>query len=416
MTKLQEKADELKAKQKKLATVFDEAGPERDFTLVKSLGDIDSKAKVDKVREMSKELNDLVDELKKLQDIDKADQQMALIEKFLTTPASPYLPPVQGHERKTLGRLFTESDVYKSVVDIKSQKVNAREFTVNLPEVGMKALFEDSAGWPPQSLRIPGLVIPFATRPIQVLDLIPPGTTTYLVIKYMLETTFTNAAAETAEAGQYPEAALALTEETSNVEKLAVTLPVTDEQLADVPQAESYINMRLPFMLRQRLDGQILVGNGVAPNLQGIVNTPNVQIYAQAGADSMEDAIFKSITQVRFTGWANPNAVVIHPLDWQSIRLHRTTEGMYIWGFPGEAVPDRIWGLPVAMGSALSQGTAVIGDFANFCQLFERTGIDIQVGYVNDDFIKGRRAIRGDTRQAFVVYRPAAFCLATGLV
>lgn len=40
-----------------------------------------------------------------------------------------------------------------------------------------------------------------------------------------------------------------MTERESNVRKIGVWLPVTDEQLDDVAQAESYVNARLPFMI-----------------------------------------------------------------------------------------------------------------------------------------------------------------------
>jgi HK97 family phage major capsid protein len=86
----------------------------------------------------------------------------------------------------------------------------------------------------------------------------------------MEETTFTNSAAETAEGGTYPESALALTERSTPVQKITTFIPVTDEQLEDVPQIQGYLNNRLPFMVRQRLDLQILTGNGTTPNLRGL--------------------------------------------------------------------------------------------------------------------------------------------------
>ena len=56
-----------------------------------------------------------------------------------------------------------------------------------------------------------------------------------------------------------------------------------------------------------------------------------------------------------------------------------------------------------------------MGDFANFAALVNRRGIDLQVGYVNDDFRKGRKSIRADMRTVVIWYRAAAFCLVAGL-
>ena len=133
-----------------------------------------------------------------------------------------------------------------------------------LPE--MKADFTlQVQGWAPENIRT-GRVVLDATRPIQAIDIFPPGQTDQHSVVYMEETTFTPAAAERAESAAYAEATFELTERTSRVRSIGASVPVTDEQLADVPAVRSYLNQRLTFGVRQRLDGQILVGNGTAPN------------------------------------------------------------------------------------------------------------------------------------------------------
>ena len=63
-------------------------------------------------------------------------------------------------------------------------------FSVLLEDVNIKTLFETGAGFAPQSVRS-GLIVPAATRPIEILDLIPSHPITQAVDKYMLETTHT---------------------------------------------------------------------------------------------------------------------------------------------------------------------------------------------------------------------------------
>lgn len=157
----------------------------------------------------------------------------------------------------------------------------------------------------------------------------------------MEETTRNQAAAETAEGGAYAESSFALTEKTSPVRKITDSLPVTDEQLEDVAQAQSYINSRLTFGLRQRLDGQVLVGNAVGSNLRGLKNVAGIQTQAK-GTDPVPDTFFKAMTKVRLGGRAIPTHHVMHPTDWQNVRLLRTTDGIYIWGNPSEAGPERM--------------------------------------------------------------------------
>ena len=277
----------------------------------------------------------------------------------------------------------------------------------------LKTLFQTSAGWEPESTRI-GRLVDAVTRPIQVIDIIPGGQTGQASIVYMEETTRTHGAAERAEAAAYAESTFALEEKTSPVRSIGDSVPVTDEQLADVPQVQSYLNQRLAFGVRQRLDGQILNGDGTAPNLRGILNTTGIQTVAK-GSDPVPDAIYKALTKIRVTGRAMPSHVLVHPNDWQAVRLLRTSDGLYIWGSPSESGPERIWGLPVVQTDALTENTALVGDFPNFCQLFERQGLDVRLGFVNDDFTKGKQTIRAGMRVAFLVYRATSFSTITGI-
>ncbi len=408
---LKEAKERLEAKRKSLATVFDEAGPDMDFTKVKSVSGNPFEIAA-AVREMNTELTDLAKAYEDLNAVDRAQRNVK----------SAGLSGEQrgesgdgatggGNDRKGLGHksfgeLFTASDAYK----LKQGRVGP-ESTL---DVDIKTLMTTAAGWTPEVDRT-GRIVPFATRPLQVADLIPQNETTQTAIQYMEETTFTNAAAEILEGGTYPEAALALTERSALVRKIAVFLPVTDEQLEDEPQVRGYIDNRLPFMVRQRLDAQILTGNGTAPNLMGILNVVGIQTQAK-GTDPTPDAIYKAIVKVEVTGQAIANGVVMHPNDWQDIRLLRTADGIYIWGNPSDAGPERIWGLQVVRAQAETENTALVGDFANFSELAIRRGVDVQVSNSHSTyFVEGKQAIRADMRAALVIYRPTAFCTVTGI-
>jgi HK97 family phage major capsid protein len=404
---LTEVEGKLKAKQDELGKIFAEAGETIDLSKVKSIsGATDSKSVAEYIRNLNTECGDLAKEAEGLREVKKAAEAAARAaergEPGATEPGDGAAKGAERAEVKSLGELFTESKAY-------TDKGAQAELGISL-----KTLMTTSAGWAPEVLRT-GKVVDFATRPIQVVDLIPQTTTSQAALKYMEETTFTNNAAEAAEGGTYAESALALTEKTSPVEKVATWLPVTDEQLEDEQQARGYVNNRLPFMLRQRLDGQILVGDGAAPNLRGVNNVVGIQTQAK-GADPTPDAVYKALVKVQTTGQALPNAFVTNPLDWQDVRLLRTVDGIYIWGNPSEAGPERIWGLQVVQAQAQTQNTGVVGDFANFSELSVRRGVDVQVTNSHSTFfVEGKQAIRADIRVALVFYRPAAFCTVTGI-
>lgn len=407
---LTEAQGKLDTARKALKGVFDEAGPTLDMALVKSV-DGDNAAKVEWVRAKNAEIDDHAKTVEGLLELAKVAQGVkdAEGEAERARKGAERGDGSDGKrsvEAKSLGEMFTGSQAFKG-------KQGAVGPEAHL-DIEVKTLMTSTGGWVPETFRT-GKVVEYATRPIQIIDLIPAGSTVQSSVVYMEETTFTNNAAETAEGGQFPEAALALTEQTSPVRKISVWLPVTDEQLEDEPQVRGYINNRMPFMLRQRLDSQILVGNGTAPNLRGYLNTTGIQTQAK-GADPIPDAIYKAMTKVKVTGRAMPDGAVFHPTDWQTVRLLRTADGIYIWGSPSEAAPARIWGLPVAESDAITLGTALVGDFQNFSELTTRRGVDVQVSNSHGTFfIEGKQAVRADVRVAVVVYRPAAYCTATGL-
>jgi len=243
----------------------------------------------------------------------------------------------------------------------------------------------------------------------------PSGRTSQNAIAYMEETTTTNAAAETSEAGQKPESALAFTERTSNVRKIATFLPITSEVMEDAPMMEDYINTRLQQFVAYREDSQLLKGDGIAPNLRGLINTPGIQTQAK-GADPTPDAVHKAITKVATGSFLTADGVVMHPNDWQDIRLLRTADGIYIWGSPAEAGPARIWGLNVTLTTTITEGTALVGAFRAAAQVFRRSDIAMSVSDSHADFFQyNKLAIRVEERLALVVFRPSGLCTVTGI-
>jgi HK97 family phage major capsid protein len=408
---LKEKEDALAAKRAELSGIFKEAGQEMDLTKVKSIKGttVDKAAHIRKLNDEQTELGKEVDDLRAVQKA--AERTRVANERGLDDGAgeagSDHGPSAGSRPAaKSFGQLFVESQAYKG----KQGPVGP---TAHI-DVELKTVMSTTAGFAPEVLRT-DRVVEFATRPIQVADIIPQTETTQSAVQYMEETTFTNAAAETAEAGAYQEAALAFTEQSSLVRKIAVFLPVTDEQLEDEPRIRGIIDNRLGFMVRQRLDLQILVGNGTAPNLRGILNVVGIQTQAK-GTDPTPDAVYKAIVKVEVTGQAMANAVVFHPNDWQDVRLLRTADGIYIWGNPSDAGPERIWGLRVVRAQALTENTGLVGDFANFSELTVRRGVDVQISNSHDVFfVNGKQAIRADMRVALVIYRPAAFATVTGI-
>jgi HK97 family phage major capsid protein len=215
-------------------------------------------------------------------------------------------------------------------------------------------------------------------RQLTILDLIPTSQTTSNTIEYVREKTFTNNAAEVAEAtattgttGTKPESVLNFELATSPVQTIAHWIPVTNQMLADAPQIRGIIDNRLIYGLNQRLETEILGGNGTPPNLLGILNTPLIQTLGLAagatygGQATVVDAAFAAMVQIQVTGLANPNGFVFNPVDWAAVRLMRESAvtgnvnpGGYLYGPPSVAGPMTLWGRPVVEAVGMTLNTS----------------------------------------------------------
>lgn len=391
-------------RRKALSEVFAEAGKAIDLALVKSVA-----GGKDAVLEFIRTTNEELDELGT-----KQAEQNAIVK--AAGFASQYEHTDEAADadsfRQTTKGLGTQ---FVNSAALKNRPRSGDSATAEV-KVDVKTLMTTAAGWGPESTRDQSRVVDFATRPAQITDVVPSMPWNQAAYKYMEETTFTNNAAGTAEGGTYGEAALVYTERSVIVEKVTVWIPVTDEQLEEVPWLEARLNERLPFMIRQTVDGYLYNGSGTTPVFRGVTNVVGIQTQAK-GADPVFDTILKGATKVRTTGFASPNAVLLHATDLQNLRLTRTADGLYILGNPADAgVVQRIWGMLPVEHTIGAAGTGVVGDFANYSELLIRAGIEIKVSNSHSTFfIEGKQAIRADMRCTAAWTRPTAFCTLTGL-
>lgn len=417
MKKKYEINEAMQARRKRLVELFD-GYDKPDFKMtteeaeeadrlngeLKQLGEeYDAAAKLDAIAENAKRMK---------QDIDNPAQR--------DRDREANNPDHKDEAPKTAGDLFTESDVYRA-----TKGLSRRQFGVSMNDFDLtkylrerKTVLSTGAGFAPAPVRSDTVVLSAQRRPV-VADLIPQDPTSLSAIYYMEETTFTNNAAAVAESGPKPEAALAYTQRTQNVEVIAVTLPVTNQQLDDVPTIRALIDGRLTLMVEIAEETELLSGNGTSPHLQGFLTKSGIQTQAR-GSDPAPDAVLKAMTKVTIgsggTGSdATPSGMIFHPTDWQNIRLLRTADGIYIWGSPADAGPERIWGMPVVKTVAMTLGTGLTGDFQLFSHISRRMGLVIDVGWVNDQFLKNQQTIRAEERLSLEIYRAAAFCTITGL-
>jgi HK97 family phage major capsid protein len=100
---------------------------------------------------------------------------------------------------------------------------------------------------------------------------------------------------------------------------------------------------------------------------------------------------------------------ILHPDDWESIELTKTSEGAYVFANPLALAGPTLWGRPVIATAAQTAGEFTLGAFNMAAQIFDREDITVEIATENeDDFVNNRVTIRGEERLALAIHRPEA--------
>ena len=387
----------------------------------------------DKIKwaEMNDEAKALADSVKEQQIFEKEMEENAeAIEAGKTVNPLPIHEEKQ-EEPKGLSKQVRESRAFKEYTE-NGQLNIASQIKWN-PLLETKTLLDEASAYPPAVTRS-DLIIPTALRnPNTVIDLFSVIPTTQFQYKYLEETTFTNNAAEVAEGGAFGESALAFTEKTENIRKIGVSIPVTEELLADVASVNGYLDSRLRTMLQLRLDDVLIGGSGVAPVIKGILNVSGINTFnfsSYSGNLGRIGQIYQAITEIRKDAFLEPDAILMHPSDWNDVVTAVTadfngdaTKGiagkdpLFVGaGMFGSGVTPSLWGVRVVPTSAIAEGTVLVGVFGGglAAHIVSREGMEVAMSDSHSDFFtKDKVMMKASMRVGFPVYRPAAFCSIT---
>jgi HK97 family phage major capsid protein len=162
---------------------------------------------------------------------------------------------------------------------------------------------------------LPLVSLPF--RPLALRDVVTVIQADSPVMNYPKVTGYTNAAVEVAEAtntstGTKPESALALALGTSIASTIAHWMPITRQALADAPQLRDLIDAFLLNGLTQRLEDEMISGNGTPPNMQGIHGTSGLS--TQSFVTDNLTTLRKALTKAQITPiFVEPSRVFDEP-------------------------------------------------------------------------------------------------------
>lgn len=243
--------------------------------------------------------------------------------------------------------------------------------------------------------------------PLTIRSQIPTINVVDGTVRALRELAWTNDAAETAEGAVKPESDITFAPYNVVVETVAHWIKVSNQLLADAPAVVSYIDTRLRDGLAQRIERQLLLGDGTTPNLSGLTDAGNFTAFtATSGANLVE-----SINKAKYQLWAignAPDTVIVNPADWGAMELARegAGTGAYLYGAPGTHGGMSPFGVNVVLSNHMAAGSFLIGNLRGSATIYQRQGAVVEMGFVNDDFTRNLVTIRAEERLGLGVDRP----------
>jgi len=402
MATLREMRAEKAQKSEDLAKIFDS---------IKDMSELSS----DQKEEIKKRNDELAELGSKITELTEYEEMKAANKEELDSSKKVSGMPVYGEpevdEPKSLGQQFLESNAYKSFVD---------HGIKNIP-METKATVTTSV-WTRDTIyqQVIPAIEPDPNPVLDLIDSINTDQTTY----YFLQETATNNAAETAEGNAAPEDAFSYSAVTAPVAKFITTLPITAELLEDQAGARAYFDGRLANHVLQRLEAQVIRGNGTTPNIKGIANQTGINVITYTAGDYPSSVggklrtILEGIKDVEVNGKLAPDAIVMSPAAYEALAGQVDGNENFMLGASAFAGSPTIWGLPVVkssqIGGAVSSSTDVIlGKFGGGLAVNHvfRRGMELQISdsAADGDFGKDILTVKASLRYALAVYKPQAF-------
>jgi HK97 family phage major capsid protein len=256
--------------------------------------------------------------------------------------------------------------------------------------------------------RIPG-VIAGQSRSLDLFGVIGVSQCSGNTVEGARESLFTNAAAETSEGETKPESTITVEPMQFLVCTIAHILKVGRQALEDSGALGTYLNQRMTFGVRSRLEQQIVVGNGTSPNISGILNAGNFTAAEAQSGEALQQFVRRQKSVLRNLGVAERDMIVVlNPDDWSDYELSITSTDLNLAALIAAGVPPSLWRLPVVESSSVTVGTAIVMA-ASAVQLYEREGVIVQLFEQDADNVsKNLITVRAEGRFALGVYQPWA--------
>lgn len=248
-------------------------------------------------------------------------------------------------------------------------------------------------------------------------SLLPSTTTSSNAIEFTKEASFTNSAAEAAEGSAKAESALTWSLVNMPVSTVAHWIKISKQLAADAPALAAYVNTRMRYGVNQKVDTQLVVGDGTAPNISGTYDTGNFTAHGYTNAAlTAISATFKKLVLIRkimadlYVAGFPADAIVMNPADWATIEIEllTTAAGQTLYSVTDGGQP-RLFGVPVIQAIGMAADTIQVGRFSEAYMVYNREGVVVEMSDSDsDNFTKNLITLRAERRLALATEKPAA--------
>lgn len=311
---------------------------------------------------------------------------------------------------EALEKAFNEGDNYKNIEMLAmNHKDRQKKFAIELKTVGDVSISANYTGGV-RGLQVmrPG-IIENPPRKVHIRQLVPMGTigqgTSFVFMRENGDGE--GAIAPTAETGTKPQIDIDLVEATVNIETIAGWMRVTRKAMNNIPGFLSFLQTRLPEKLLRVEDAQLLTGDGVSPNVKGIM-VPGNYTDANSSATILIEQLIDSIAQLEDEEDRSATGILLRPVDYFGFFKNKaSTSGMYDLPKNVTFVNGVLYisGIPVFSSTAMTADTYIVGDWQMGAQLLIQEGMRVEFFEQDGTNVRENKiTVRIEETIAFPVY------------
>lgn len=224
----------------------------------------------------------------------------------------------------------------------------------------------------------PEVVVEAGRPPVSLLEVLNAHQHDTAAFRYMRQTVRTNNAAIVAPGDTKPTSVVTVDEVEDKLQVFAHLSEYVDKYLlADNDALERFLSAQLFQMLAEKVESEILTGDGTTGHLDGLAGGSISGVQSQAFTVDPITTLRMAMLELE-TASLTPDVFVIAASDWATIETTRATSGSFDLGGPIDRAERKLWGVQVVPSAVLDEGTALALDLSTIGVDTDQEGVKVE--------------------------------------